>query len=372
MTLPKRLVEQAEGALGAVLVRSARRDAVPARTRARVLAAVGLPAAAVVVTGGVAAAGHASAATGAAATGTAATGAAATGAAATGAAATGAAATGAAAAGAAATGAAGSTVAAAGVAATGAAASGAAATGAVAALGVGAKWVVIAIATVAVGGSAAVGGKLLLHHPARESAPAPSAVQAGDGHSQRAPLAAGARRAGSERESPDLGASAEPEVAAAPTALSAVAPAAAHGAAGASADEGPLPGIAPAQAEASSESAAVPAEGSPVGVPPPAAAKREPRERAPLGRELTLLDEARQALRAGDTGAAMALLDRHSAEFPNGKLGDAVSVLRIEALWRAGERAKASRLAAEFMASHPNSPLRAGVRQYVVAEESTP
>jgi hypothetical protein len=366
MTLPKRLVEQDQRALGAVLVRSAQRDAMPAGTRARVLGAVGLPAAAAAAAVSALAGANASAATSAAATGAAATGAAATGVATTGMAAGGAAASGAAATGAAATG-----VAAAGAAATGAAAAGAAATGAVVAFGVTAKWVVVAIVTVAVGGSVAVGGKRLLHHPAHESAPAPSAVQPGGGHSQRAPLAAGARRAGGEREPSAPVASAEPEVAAGPNAVPTPAPAAARGAAGGSADEGSLPGIA-AHAEASSESAVAPAEPSPAAEPAPAAAKPAPRELAPLGRELTLLDEARQALRAGDTSAAIALLDRHSAEFPNGKLGDAVSVLRIEALWRAGERAKASRMAAEFMASHPNSPLRAAVRQYVAAQESTP
>ena len=72
--------------------------------------------------------------------------------------------------------------------------------------------------------------------------------------------------------------------------------------------------------------------------------------------EIRLLDEARAALRLGETEHATGLLERYGQRFPRGAFRQEVAVLRVEALERQGERRKASALAREFLEQHPDSP----------------
>jgi len=72
--------------------------------------------------------------------------------------------------------------------------------------------------------------------------------------------------------------------------------------------------------------------------------------------EIAALDRARRALASGDAGAALGGLDRYRADFPRGVLQQEASVLRIEALWRAGQRARARELTRAFERAHPGSP----------------
>ena len=103
--------------------------------------------------------------------------------------------------------------------------------------------------------------------------------------------------------------------------------------------------------------------------PPKASVRTSPTRRSPtppavapsaasgsLGDEIALLDAARRALRAGDARLALSALHRHQAEFPRGLLGQEATLLRIEALVRAGNRPAAEALARQFLARQPNSP----------------
>lgn len=78
--------------------------------------------------------------------------------------------------------------------------------------------------------------------------------------------------------------------------------------------------------------------------------------------EVAAVDAAREALAAGNAALAIQALDRHDRDFPNALLGPEVTVLRIEALAKSGDRAGASRLGAAFLAAHPRSPLANRVR----------
>ena len=63
---------------------------------------------------------------------------------------------------------------------------------------------------------------------------------------------------------------------------------------------------------------------------------------------------ARSALAAGDATRSLAVLDAYEAEFPNGAFSVEVSVLRVEALARAGRMTEARRLGERFLRQHPN------------------
>jgi hypothetical protein len=74
-----------------------------------------------------------------------------------------------------------------------------------------------------------------------------------------------------------------------------------------------------------------------------------------LAEEVAALDRARRFV-ANDPARALGLLDEYEQRFPKGDLAPEALVLRIEALVRAGERARAEILASSFLASHPRSP----------------
>jgi hypothetical protein len=78
-------------------------------------------------------------------------------------------------------------------------------------------------------------------------------------------------------------------------------------------------------------------------------------EIAPLSEEIRLVDGARGALVAADPRRALRDLDSYALAFPNGKLAEEATVLRIEVLVKLGDRASAERLAGEFVRAHPAS-----------------
>ena len=75
-----------------------------------------------------------------------------------------------------------------------------------------------------------------------------------------------------------------------------------------------------------------------------------------LGEELRLLDEARVALRAGRPRGALAALDARDREHPRGELGPEGTVLRVQALLQAGDRAGARRVAEGWLRRRPTGP----------------
>jgi hypothetical protein len=97
----------------------------------------------------------------------------------------------------------------------------------------------------------------------------------------------------------------------------------------------------------------------------PNAAQRTPadeRAAAPaatptLSNELGALKQIRQALRNGDGGAALVLLDRYDGGEYGSSLALEASVLRIEALDAVGRRSEAEALARRFVRDNPDSPL---------------
>jgi hypothetical protein len=109
----------------------------------------------------------------------------------------------------------------------------------------------------------------------------------------------------------------------------------------------------------------------------PNAAQRTPaEERAPappsstLSSELGALKQVRQALRQGDGGAALVLLDRYDGGEYGSSLALEASVLRIEALDAVGRRSEAEALARRFLRDNPDSPLAERAQRFI--ERTTP
>lgn len=90
-----------------------------------------------------------------------------------------------------------------------------------------------------------------------------------------------------------------------------------------------------------------------------------------LAGEAALLDRARAALGAGDPSGAIAALDEHRKGYARPMLGIEATVLRIDALSRLGDRARARSLGEAFLAQHPDSPHAARVRS-LIGEKDAP
>jgi outer membrane protein assembly factor BamD (BamD/ComL family) len=85
-----------------------------------------------------------------------------------------------------------------------------------------------------------------------------------------------------------------------------------------------------------------------------------------LAEESRMVLEARNALRSGDLGGALRLLDAAKTEFQDGALTQEREALTIEALARSGRREIASRRAEAFLRDYPKSPHASDVRRWVV------
>lgn len=125
------------------------------------------------------------------------------------------------------------------------------------------------------------------------------------------------------------------------------------------------------------EIVAVPVESLPsvpVRMLAPVAAPREtapvadaPAARSTLTQEIAILDDAKRALDASQADAALGILDRHSREFPRGALVPEATALRIEALYRRGDRAAAATLFRRFEETNPTSPVLDHVRPFATS-----
>lgn len=74
-----------------------------------------------------------------------------------------------------------------------------------------------------------------------------------------------------------------------------------------------------------------------------------------LAAETRLLEQARSALRRGDSDAALAALDAHASEFPRGILLDEARSTRLRALCAAGRSDEAATLAGRLAPGQPSS-----------------
>ncbi len=81
-----------------------------------------------------------------------------------------------------------------------------------------------------------------------------------------------------------------------------------------------------------------------------------------LGRELALVDQARQALLAGDATRALGSLHDFARVDSTHTLDREAELLRIQALAARGQHAEAARLARSYVESYPNDPRAAQLR----------
>ena len=119
---------------------------------------------------------------------------------------------------------------------------------------------------------------------------------------------------------------------------------------------------APSQAAPTATSHPAPAKLEASAVPAPASIRSAS---ASLSDELDALKVASSALSAGDTQAALSALDRYDRVLKGQKMRAEATVLRIEALSRAGQADAASALAQRFVRQNPGSPLVDRARSFV-------
>ena len=81
--------------------------------------------------------------------------------------------------------------------------------------------------------------------------------------------------------------------------------------------------------------------------------------------EITALDAARTALRAGNAAEALRDLDDYRRDFRHGRLVQEALVLRVEALVASGDKQSAEAIARRFLAKWPASPYAARVASLV-------
>lgn len=78
--------------------------------------------------------------------------------------------------------------------------------------------------------------------------------------------------------------------------------------------------------------------------------------------EVQAIEAAREAVARGDSSGALRTLDNYDATHPNGSLQAESAALRVQAVSKAGNSAKARNLANDFEKKYPTSPLRGAVR----------
>jgi hypothetical protein len=115
---------------------------------------------------------------------------------------------------------------------------------------------------------------------------------------------------------------------------------------------------------------AVPSSALPPMEAPVASSKGQPpapaRSAASLTDELSTLALAESALRSGDATAALETLDRYDRVLKGQRMRAEATVLRIEALARAGQPQAASALARRFVEQNPHSVLADRAKSYVL------
>ena len=100
-------------------------------------------------------------------------------------------------------------------------------------------------------------------------------------------------------------------------------------------------------------------------VAPSAKPSPVPAAPASLSDELSALKVASTALSAGNTQAALAALDRYDRVLKGQKMRAEATLLRIEALSRAGQTQAASAMAQRFVEQNPGNPLVDRARSFV-------
>jgi hypothetical protein len=119
---------------------------------------------------------------------------------------------------------------------------------------------------------------------------------------------------------------------------------------------------------------APPPAGRPVTAPTPVpptpqratrAADPTPSSGSSIPAELATLDQARSAMAGGDPGRALSILDDYAMRFPHASMASEATVMRIEALVKAGNQPAAQRVADSFLRFNPQSPYAARIKSLV-------
>jgi hypothetical protein len=87
----------------------------------------------------------------------------------------------------------------------------------------------------------------------------------------------------------------------------------------------------------------------------------------PVRAEVAALDEAHRALWRGEPARALSILDAYASRFPHGVMAPEATLVRIEALLKAGDRPAAERAATALAATHPDNPYLARVQSLLVS-----
>lgn len=106
------------------------------------------------------------------------------------------------------------------------------------------------------------------------------------------------------------------------------------------------------------------ASGLPAKAARAAASASPPAPAATLSDEVATLDRARTALVAGDAAQALRVLDEYDHVLHGTALTAEATLLRVEALARSGQAARASKLARRLIESNPGSPLAERARKF--------
>jgi hypothetical protein len=89
-----------------------------------------------------------------------------------------------------------------------------------------------------------------------------------------------------------------------------------------------------------------------------------------VGKEVSTLDRAREALAVGDAPSALEALGQHESEFASGALGPEAELLRIQALIARREHNSAAVMARGFLMKNPKSPHVGRVRALLAQAKS--
>lgn len=131
----------------------------------------------------------------------------------------------------------------------------------------------------------------------------------------------------------------------------------------ASAGAGHEKAAAPAAAVASSDVPVVSTNDLPRSAPATRAAPlAKPLSSAELAEQVAALDRARGALESGDATSAIGLVDAYEAHYPSGAFLQEAELLRVQSLYKKGDRAPADAAAKRFLDAYPKSPHAGRVR----------
>lgn len=103
-----------------------------------------------------------------------------------------------------------------------------------------------------------------------------------------------------------------------------------------------------------------------------AAARETPAATPTFAEELALASEARSALEAGDVASCLRAVERYDQRFRSGTFAQEIDVIRIEALAKSGQRARAHALAERFLAVNARSPYADRVRSVLEHTKESP